>query len=123
VLESPIYPEIDRLFSFYGLELDDLAVLLGIFAAVEMIIGQAHAHLGSVDLTLYLTVAATGLLFAVWRAFKVGRPRHFLEDALGLLAEPDVWTLTPDREVRPSYVIEPDGRTRLAPSDRSAGGR
>ena len=117
MLESPIYPEIDRLFSFYGLEMDDLAILVGIFAAVEAVIGQAHAHVGSVDLTLYLTFAATGILFAVWRAFKAGRPRHFLEDGLSLLAEPDVWMLTKDSDVRPSYLIEPNGRTAIAPSD------
>jgi hypothetical protein len=122
MLESPIYPEIDRLFSFYGLEMDDLAILVGIFAAVEAVIGQAHAHVGSVDLTLYLTFAATGILFALWRAFKSGRPRHFLEDSLGLLAEPDVWMLTPDADVRPSYLIEPGGRTAIAPSDPWAGG-
>lgn len=120
MLESPIYPEIDRLFSFYGLEMDDLAILVGIFAAVEAIIGQAHAHLGSVDLTLYLTFVATGVLFALWRAFKTGRPRHFLEDSLSLLAEPDVWILTADAEIRPSYVIEPGGRTTIAPSQPPA---
>jgi|SRR5579872_1976997 len=118
MLESPIYPEIDKLFSFYGLELDDLAILLGVFMVVEAIVGQAHAHVASVDLTLYLTIVSTGILFMLWRAFKQGRPRHFLEDALSLLAEPDIAILTQDREIRPSYIIEPNGNTTLAPADR-----
>lgn len=117
MLESPIFPEIDNLFSFYGLELDDLVVALGLFSAVETLIGQANPHIGRVGITLYLTFGAVGILFAVWRAFKAGRPRHFLEDLLGLLTEPDVWVLTGDRDIRPSYIIEPDGRVTRAPSD------
>ena len=117
MLESPIFPEIDRLFSFYGLELDDLGMVVGIFALIEMIIEQARMRIGNWDPTLFLTIFGTLALFGVWLAFKRGRPRHFLEDALGLLAEPDVWIGTRDCEIQPSYLIEPDGRITIAPSD------
>jgi hypothetical protein len=119
MMESPIYPEVDQLFSFYGLEMDDLLILLLIFAAVENVISRAHAHAGRMDLTLPLAFLATGVLFSVWRAFKAGRPRHFLEDSLALLNEPDVWILTGDAEIRPSYILEPDGRLSIAPADTS----
>ena len=118
-LESPVYPEIDRVMSFYGFELDDLAMLLIIFWMVETIIGQARAHLGSVDLTLYLTILVTGLLFAVWRGFKSGKPRHLLEDTLGLLAEPEVMIVTADDRIRPAYLIEASGPISRAPADQS----
>ena len=119
-LESPVYPEIDKVMSFYGFEMDDLAMLLIIFWIAETIIGQARPHLGSVDLTLYLTIFVTGILFAAWRGFKVGKPRHLLEDTLGLLAEPEVMVVTVDDRIRPAYLVEPSGRIAIAPADRSA---
>jgi hypothetical protein len=115
MLEAPVYPEIDRAFSFYGFELDDLAVLILLFWLTETIIGQARVHIGRVELTLYLTIMATGFLFALWRGLKVGRPRHLLEDALQMLAEPDCWEVTPDAEVRPAYIIEPGGLWTVEP--------
>jgi hypothetical protein len=117
-LESPVYPEIDKVMSFYGFEIDDLAMLLIIFWIVETIIGQARPHLGSVDLTLYLTILATGVLFAGWRGFKAGKPRHLLEDTLGLLAEPEVLAVTGDDQIRPAYLIEPSGRVTVVPGDQ-----
>ncbi len=119
-LESPVYPEIDKVMSFYGFEIDDLAMLLILFWIVETIIGQARPHLASVDLTLYLTILATGVLFAGWRGFKTGKPRHLLEDTLGLLAEPEVLAVTGDDRIRPAYLIEPAGRVAVALADRSA---
>jgi len=119
-LESPVYPEIDKVMSFYGFEIDDLAMLLIIFWVVETIIGQARPHLGSVDLTLYLTILVTGILFAVWRGFKAGKPRHLLEDTLGLLAEPEVMAVTEDDRIRPAYLIEPSGGIATAPADQPA---
>jgi len=116
VLESPVYPEIDRAFSFYGFELDDLAVLVLVFWFVETVIGQAHVHVGRVELTLYLTMIATGFLFACWRAVKIGRPRHLLEDALNWLAEPECWDINPDSEIRPAYVVESTGRWTTEPA-------
>jgi len=115
MLDSPVYPEIDRAFSFYGFEIDDLAVLVLVFWFVETVIGQAHVHVGRVDLTLYLTMIATGFLFTLWRAVKIGRPRHLLEDALNWLAEPECWTVTPDVEIRPAYVVESGGRWTTEP--------
>lgn len=119
-LESPVYPEIDKVMSFYGFEIDDMAMLLILFWIVETIIGQARPHLGSVDMTLYLTILATGVLFAGWRGFKTGKPRHLLEDTLGLLAEPEALAVTEDDRIRPAYLIEPAGRVAVAPPDRSA---
>jgi hypothetical protein len=93
-------------------------MLLTIFWIVETIIGQARPHLGSVDLTLYLTILATGVLFAGWRGFKAGKPRHLLEDTLGLLAEPEVLAITGDDQIRPAYLIEPSGRVVVVPGDQ-----
>jgi len=115
MIEAPVYPEIDRAFSFYGFELDDLAVLVLVFWFVETVIGQARVHVGRVDLTLYLTMLATGFLFALWRGVKIGRPRHLLEDALNWLAEPECWDVTPDARIRPAYVIERGGRWTIEP--------
>jgi len=119
-LESPVYPEIDKAMSFYGFEIDDLAMLLILFWIVETIVGQARPHLGSVDLTLYLTILATGVFFASWRGFKTGKPRHLLEDTLGLLAEPEVLAITVDDRIRPAYLIEPAGRIAVVAADLSA---
>jgi hypothetical protein len=110
MIETPVYPEIDRAFSFYGFELDDLAVLVLVFWFVETVIGQARVHVGRVDLTLYLTLLATGFLFALWRGIKIGQPRHLLKDALNLLAEPECWDVTPIAGIRPAYIIERGGR-------------
>ena len=118
-LETPVYPEIDKAMSFYGFELDDLAVLLGLFWVVETIVKQARAHLGGVDLTLYLTFLGTGVLFAGWRGFKAGKPRHLLEDSLGLLAEPEALAVTADDRIRPAYLIRPDGSVSVAPPDQA----
>ena len=120
MLESPVYPEIDRAFSFYGFEMDDLAILIVIFWFTETVIGQARISVGRVEFTLYLTLLSTGFLFAVWRAFKVGKPRHLLEDALNRLTEPDVWEVTLDWEIRPAYAIERDGRWSIEPAQASA---
>jgi hypothetical protein len=116
-LESPVYPEIDKVMSFYGFEIDDLAMLLILFWIVETIVGQARPRLGSVDLTLYLTILATGVLFAGWRGFKNGKPRHLLEDTLGLLAEPEALAVTCDDRIRPAYLIEPEGQVAVAQAD------
>jgi hypothetical protein len=113
MLEAPVYPEIDKAFSFYGFELDDLAVLVLVFWFVETIVRQANVHIGRVDLTLYLTAAATVFLFLFWRGVKIGRPRHLLEDALNWLTEPECWDVTPDWTIRPAYVIEPGGRSTI----------
>ncbi len=119
MLESPVYPEIDRVMSFYGFEMDDLAVLILTFWFTETVIGQAHVHIGRVELTFYLTLLASGFLFAIWRSFKVGKPRHLLEDALNRLTEPDVWEVTPDFDIRPAYVIEADCRWSIEPARTS----
>jgi len=118
-LETPVYPEIDKAMSFYGFELDDLAVLLILFWVVETIVGQARAHLGGIDLTLYLTFFGTGVLFAGWRGFKVGKPRHLLEDSLGLLAEPEALAVTADDRIRPAYLIRPGRGVSVVPPDQA----
>jgi hypothetical protein len=56
-------------------------------------------------------------LFAGWRGFKTGKPRHLLEDTLGLLAEPEALAVTEDDRIRPAYLIEPAGRVDVAPAD------
>lgn len=113
MLEAPVYPEIDKAFSFYGFELDDLAVLVLVFWFVETVVRQANVHVGRVDLTLYLTAAATVFLFLLWRGVKIGRPRHLLEDALNWLTEPECWDVTPDWGIRPAHIIEPGGRSTI----------
>ncbi|GEM_PF-2431031 len=118
-LSAPVYPEIDRAASWFGFQLDDLAVLVFLFWVIQMIVEQAHPHLSRADLSLPLSMAATGAAFALWRSVKANQPRGFLEDAIGLLAEPEVFELTPDTEIRPAYIIEPDGRCTVALPDRS----
>jgi len=115
MLQAPVYPEIDRAFSFYGFEVDDFAVLVMLFWFVEAVTRQAHAHIGRVDLTFYLTLVGTGFLFALWRAVKIGRPRHLLEDSLNWLAEPECWEITPDWNIRPAYIIERRGGSVIEP--------
>jgi|SRR5579864_1045295 len=116
MLEAPVYPEIDKAFSFYGMELDDLAVFVLVFWFVETIVRQANVHVGRVDFTLYLTCAATLFLFLLWRGVKIGRPRHLLEDALNWLVEPECWDITADWAIRPAYIIESGGRWRTEPA-------
>ncbi len=111
-----MYPQIDRAFSLVGFETDDglmVAVLLWIVMAVMK---QANVHLGRFEMTIELTIAGTLVLFALWRAVKVGRPRHFLEDCLDWLAEPDCWDVTPDWKIRPAYVMERSRRVTIEPT-------
>ena len=118
-LTSPVYPEIDRASSWYGFQLDDLAALTFLFWLIEMIVTQARLRLGQADLTIPVSFVVTGVAFALWRSVKANQPRGFVEDVVGLLAEPEVFDLTPDTEIRPLYVIEPDGHITLVPPDRS----
>ena len=114
-LEFPVYPEIDKALSWYGFERDDFAVLLLIGWCSEMVFSQARISIGRFELTLILTVAATVFPFMLWRGWKAGKPRHLLEDALQLLAEPEVWEITPDADIRPAYIIERSGRWSVEP--------
>jgi hypothetical protein len=119
-LSARVYPEIDQAISFYGFQLDDLAVMLILFVFTSSVVGQAHPHAGRSDLTLPISIGMAGVLFAVWRSVKANRPRHFLEDLIGLLGEPDAWEVTPDVWVRPAYVIEPDGSHSVSPMDSAS---
>jgi hypothetical protein len=99
-----LYRQIDQPLHLMGVEPEDIFVLAGAFVLCSRLARIVAVAVGVVRLQFLLALAASALLFYLWRRYRTGRPRYFFRHALAYLSEPDTYRTTADDEVIPHVL-------------------
>jgi len=92
---------------FWGLEAEDIFVLLAV-AIVGQFIGRlVHRHLVGLPMSIVLEWGVPALAIPGLMLFKYGKQRHYFSDFTAYRTRPRVYSaLEPDSELRESYIRE-----------------
>jgi len=106
---TPVHRNLQTKVSFLGLEFEDLILVLGLAALMNLL---AHfvsddAHVFGMPLNIFMEFIVPALAVPFLILFKYGRPRGYLTDLLRSLVSPRAWcALERDAQLSEAYVVE-----------------
>jgi hypothetical protein len=101
---TPVNRNLHTRVTFMGLEFEDLFVVLGLAAVMNVV-----SHFVSGQLSAYFQYGVPLSVVPLLMVFKYGKPRGYLRDLLQWYTKPRAYcALAHDRQMRSSYISEED---------------
>jgi hypothetical protein len=104
---TPVNRNLQTRVTFMLLELEDLFVILGAAAVMNVLGHFVGGEIGGVPMNLVLQYGVPLFMVPVLMAFKYGKPRGYVRDlALWYLKPRAYCAIAHDREIRSAYLRE-----------------
>ena len=93
--------------TFLGLEFEDLFVVLGLAALMNVLSRFVSGEVGGIPLSVFAQYGVPLAAVPLLMIFKYGRPRGFLRDLAAWHTQPRAYcALARDRQIRLAYIEE-----------------
>lgn len=103
----PVNRNLQTRVTFMLLEFQDLFIVLGAAAAMNMVGHFVGGDIAGIPMNLVLQYGVPLLMVPVLMAFKYGKPRGYMRDLVFWYAKPRAYcALARDREIRTPYLRE-----------------
>jgi hypothetical protein len=104
---TPVNRNLHQRVTFMSLEFEDLFVVLGLAALMNVVSRFVTGNIGGVPLSGVLQYGVPLSVVPLLMVFKYGKPRGYVRDLLFWYVKPRAYcALAPDRAISASYIEE-----------------
>jgi hypothetical protein len=102
---TPVHRNLHQRVTFFYLEFEDLFIVIGLAAVMNVVGRFMGRNLYGVPLNLILQYGVPVVAVPLLMLFKYGKPRGYIRDLLVWYAKPHIYCgLEPDREFTKEYL-------------------
>src|SRR5260370_36163370 len=104
---TPVNRNLHTRVTFMSLEFEDLFVVLGLAAVMNVVSHFVSGEIGGIPLSAILQYGVPLSVVPLLMVFKYGKPRGYLRDLFSWYTKPRTYcAVAGDRRIRTSYITE-----------------